>query len=160
MFIDFSKAFDVISHPKLLLKMKQLQINEPTVKIIANFLSNRVQRVKIDNILSKPASMGSGVPQGSVLGPLLFLIYVNDLPDCLPSTVNSKLFADDAKLYIRVRAGVDVDNFQSALDSIATWSLTWQLPIATSKCLTLVLLYRSNDNYYNNIDGIEIVNVS
>src|SRR5215469_4497563 len=131
------------------------------LNIINSFLSNRVQRVKIDNVISTPAAMSSGVPQGSVLGPLLFLIYVNDLSECLPRGVHSKLFADDAKLYTRVKEGCDIDNFQTALDSIADWSHIWQMPIAISKCFTLNLLCSNNDDYYsNNIGGIEIVNVN
>src|SRR5215469_10762598 len=121
------------------------------------FLLNRFQRVKIENVLSEPTLMGSGVPQGSVLGPLLFLIYINDLSDSIPQNIDSKLFADDAKLYSEIKCIEDIDTFQEALDSLAEWAQAWQLPISVSKCFSLNLC-NSDEYYNNNVNGFEVKN--
>ena len=98
--LDFSKAFDKVSHQKLLLKLHRYGIRGPTLKWIQAFLSDRTQTVVIDNEKSATVPVTSGVPQGSVLGPILFLIYINDLPDKTRSKV--RLFADDTAIYLAV----------------------------------------------------------
>ena len=87
---------------------------------ITNFLSNRLQRVVINGSASTWSKVLSGVPQGSVLGPLLFIIYVNDLPDVLHCCIQQ--YADDAKLYFIIKSYNDINSFQHDLDSIAEWS--------------------------------------
>ena len=96
-FLDFRKAFDCVPHKRLLMKIERLGITGNLLKWITDFLSNRQQRVLINGISSEWTEVSSGVPQGSVLGPLLFILYVNDLPSQVSSFC--KLFADDAKLY-------------------------------------------------------------
>ena len=81
--------------------------------------------------------MASGIPQGSVLGPLLFLLYVNDIPEVVHCTL--KMFADDTKLYSSVTTPSDVSRLQSDLESLANWSATWQLPFNGAKCRVLHL---------------------
>ena len=98
--LDFSKAFDKVSHQKLLLKLHRYGIRGPTLKWIQAFLSDRTQTVVIDNEKSATVPVTSGVPQGSVLGPILFLIYINELPDKTRSKV--QLFADDTAIYLAV----------------------------------------------------------
>ena len=99
-YIDFQKAFDTVSHTKLLAKLSAYGICGDLLLWISAFLSGRTQVVRISSTLSDPIHIISGVPQGSVLGPSLFLIYINDLPDCLQlRNVYVKLYADDAKMY-------------------------------------------------------------
>ena len=98
--LDFSKALDKVSHEKLALKLHDYGIRGPALKWVKGFLDNRHQSVIVNGSSSEPILVSSGVPQGSVLGPLLFLIYINDLP----MNVNFKvrLFADDAALYLTI----------------------------------------------------------
>ena len=105
--MDFSKAFDVVPHRRLMLKLDHYGIRGPTNTWIADFLMRRMQRVVIGGEHSDWEHVKSGVPQGTVLGPLLFLLYINDLPDNLASTV--RLFADDCVIYRTVTSDNDAD---------------------------------------------------
>ena len=97
-YIDFCKAFDTVSHQKLIMKLSKYEIHGNLLLWIKDFLSERTQNVKIGNSLSSTMKVTSGVPQGSVLGPTLFLVYINDLLDInIHSSVC--LFADDVKVY-------------------------------------------------------------
>ena len=96
-YLDIKKAFDVVSHTKLLFKLSTYGISGELHNWFRAYLSNRVHSVCIDGVLSNTLSVLSGVPQGSILGPLLFLIYVNDLPSVLNSS-SMFLFADDSKI--------------------------------------------------------------
>ena len=95
--LDFSKAFDVVPHQRLLHKLDHYGIWGTTLNWIQNFLTNRTQKVVVDGSSSESARVMSGVPQGTVLGPLLFLTYINDLPSKVSSQV--RLFSDDCLLY-------------------------------------------------------------
>ena len=119
--LDFSKAFDKVSHQKLLLKLHRYGIRGPTLKWIQAFLSDRTQTVVIDNEKSATVPVTSGVPQGSVLGPILFLIYINDLPDKTRSKV--RLFADDTVIYLAVSNLEDAQILQQDLDHLHLWEL-------------------------------------
>ena len=99
-YLDIAKAFDTVSHSKLIAKLECYGIRGPILSWIKAFLSNRLQAVRLEGILSDFIPVKSGVPQGSVLGPLLFLLYINDLPDVCRYAI-LKLFADDSKLYFR-----------------------------------------------------------
>ena len=99
-FIDLKKAFDSVSYQKLLSKIESYGIQGDLLEWLKAFLTDRTQTVKIRNRISSNISITSGVPQGSVLGPLLFLLHINDITDiAVGLDVNLKLFADDAKLY-------------------------------------------------------------
>ena len=92
------KAFDKVPHKRLILKLESYGITGSILLWIKDFLANRIQRVCVEGHFSDWASITSGIPQGSVLGPLLFSIFINDLPDCI-SDCCVKIFADDTKLY-------------------------------------------------------------
>lgn len=129
-FLDFRKAFDTVSHSKLLRKLYANGISDSLCTWLASFLSNRSQSVLLEGVVSKPAKVTSGVPQGTVLGPLLFLLFINDLP--LVTTATCKLFADDVLLYGQDQAGM-----QDALNHVVKWAKEWQMELSPGKCVTL-----------------------
>ena len=132
--IDFSKAFDSICHSKLLLKLGKYGFDGKLLSILQAFLYDRSQRVRISNSVSGSAKITSGVPQGSVLGPLLFIIFINDLADIFTDNITSKFFADDAKLYTVIRSNIELDTLQSSTDLLCKWASDWQLTLSIPKC--------------------------
>ena len=112
-FLDFRKAFDSVSHVKLLQKLRSYGIDEKLVVWIQDYLTNRETAVRVNAKLSSWAAVLSGVPQGSVLGPLLFLLFVNELPTW---TINSiKMFADDTKIWCKI---IPEDDFLSLQENL------------------------------------------
>ena len=130
--MDFSKAFDKVPHKRLQHKLSYYGIRENNLQWISNFLSNRTQRVVIDGAYSESADVTSGVPQGTVLGPILFLLFINDLPDNLSSPV--RLFADDCVLYRTVKSESDEKILQNDLNILTQWEQSWQMEFNPSKC--------------------------
>ena len=125
-FLDISKAFDKVWHEGLIFKLEQNGISGNLLCLLQNYLENRKQRVVINGIESEWQSIFSGVPQGSVLGPLLFLIYINDLTDNIIS--NMKLFADDSSLFVRVKdVNITHDQLVKDLDTILKWANQWKM---------------------------------
>lgn len=161
-FIDFAKAFASVCHSKLLYKLSCLGISGSLLNIIKSFLSCRAQKVVIQGTASEYVNISSGVPQGSVLGPILFVIYINDLPDIFPKNVVSKYFADDAKLYTEIKNIDDVDTLQFSLDNLTHWASSWQLAISILKCCNMDITTGNNGGsfYENFIDGIQLENVT
>ena len=133
MYTDIAKAFDTVSHSKLLLKVEAYGFKSNLLQWIRAFLNDRTQCVYVGLDVSSPKSITSGVPQGSVLGPLLFLLYVNDLPNHVQSPAGIKIFADDTKLYLGYTENQNTPLMQS-LNQFCSWSKTWQLTVAYSKC--------------------------
>jgi hypothetical protein len=133
-YVDFQKAFNCVSFAKLVHKLKHIGIAGKLLDCITSFLVGRTQRVKIENTVSDEVTLISGVPQGSVLGPILFIIYVNDIVHGQPAGTISKLYADDLKSYNVIHDLADSAPFIDTLKHIFEWSRLWQLPIALSKC--------------------------
>ena len=127
-YIDFAKAFDSVSHSKLLLKATLYGFTSHLLDWLSSFLSDRFQCVYIHESQSTLLPVISSVPQGSVLGPLLFLIYINDLPDCLTPPVKVKIYADDTKLY-SARYSTEDPAFSNSLSEFCNWSSKWQLTL-------------------------------
>ena len=133
--LDFAKAFDTVPHQRLLYKLDYYGIRGNTLRWIENWLTQRHQTVVIDGAKSRRVQVISGVPQGTVLGPLLFLLYINDIGDSISSPI--RLFADDSLLYRRVNNANDALKLQQDLDRIVKWSDTWQMQFNPSKCTVL-----------------------
>ena len=130
--LDFSKAFDVVNHLKLLVKLQMHGIHGKTLDWIRAFLLNRSQKVVVDGEESTEVPVTSGVPQGSVLGPILFLLYINDLPDNIKSQV--RLFADDTAVYLTINTKSDGTTLQTDLDTMQAWEKKWDMSFNPSKC--------------------------
>ena len=130
--LDFSKAFDKVSHSLLIKKLIAYNIPCQLVKWIASFLSNRTQRVVIKGHTSTAKLVTSGVPQGSVLGPSLFLLYINDIVEEV--TCDIRLFADDALIYSVLSDRTSITEFQHNLDNLQHWSNKWNMQFNTDKC--------------------------
>ncbi len=130
-FMDFKKAFDSVPHRRLLEKVRSYGITGETWNWISAFLTNRRQRVTVMGEMSPWHPVRSGVPQGSVLGPVLFAIYINDLPEQVTSDLF--LFADDTKMHKTVRSELEAEDLQRNLDSLQTWSDRWLLSFHPDK---------------------------
>ena len=140
--MDFSKAFDTVPHNRLLNKLKRYGINNKTHAWITKFLACREQRVVVSGEHSPWTHVKSGVPQGTVLGPLLFLIYINDLPNNIHSTV--RLFADDCVLYREINNQLDSQELQKDLDELTKWEHDWQRHFNPDKCFVMRLTHARN----------------
>lgn len=133
--LDFSKAFDKVPHQRLLLKLAHYGVRGRTLEWIKDFLSNRTQSVVLEGQSSSPLDVLSGVPQGTVLGPLLFLAYINDIPDC--TTSDARLFADDCLVYREIRNKADASKLQNDLTSLEAWEQKWQMCFHPEKCIVI-----------------------
>ena len=133
--LDFSKAFDKVDHQKLCHKLDHYGIRGRHLIWIQSFLSDRTQQVIVNGKSSPSSVVKSGVPQGTVLGPLLFLIYINDLPSCVQSQV--RLFADDAYLYRTIVTQNDTVILQNDLNELQNWEKRWSMEFHPHKCKLL-----------------------
>ena len=133
--LDFSKAFDKVSHPKLLYKLQYYGIRGQTLSWIKAFLSNRTQEVSVNGTHSSSIQVTSGVPQGSVLGPTLFLIFINDIVEKVSSKM--RLFADDSAIYREIHSPEDHHILQDDLHTLNKWSEDWQMDFNVKKCVLL-----------------------
>lgn len=131
-YLDYSKAFDAVPHQRLLTKLKSYGIGGKLLKWIGAFLTSRRQQVVINGVCSDWVPVSSGVPQGSVLGPLLFVIYINDMS--VSTECPLKIFADDTKIY---QVSAESDKLQADISQVLLWSEKWQLPFNEAKCKVL-----------------------
>ena len=140
--LDFSKAFDVEPHHRLLMKLYMYGITGKTHRWIEDFLGNRTQEVVVNGSKSECGMVKSGVPQGTVLGPLLFLIYINDIESQITSSIN--LFADDSALYRPIYSESDSLSLQEDIFKLQKWANTWQMAFNVNKCKLLRITYRKS----------------
>lgn len=157
-FLDFSKAFDQVSHPKLLIKLKAILRNDMITNWISDYLTLRRQGVVIDGSISEPVFVDSGVPQGSVLGPLLFLIFINDILDDIPVQIN--LFADDCVLYTEISSPGDHLLIDASLEKINLWCAKWQMTLNAKKTVFMNITRKKNISHFSySIDGVPLQKV-
>ena len=146
-YIDYSKAFDTVSHPKLFQKLAAYGVTGNLLMWITQFLTCRTQVTKVGASMSGAAYLESGVVQGSCLGPLLFLLYINDVTAAVGGNVMCKLYADDIKLYSVVNTDHDRAALQNSLNRLKDWSDTWQLQISITKCTSMNLGRADSDSF-------------
>jgi hypothetical protein len=158
-YTDLSKAFDSVSHNKLLLKIEAYGIQGPLLGWIRSFITDRHQSVSINSTLSTPKPCISGVPQGSVLSPLLFLLFLNDLPECIKHS-SIYLYADDAKLLKPISCRLDCFLFQQDLDALAAWCSTWQLSLNITKCLYIRFGLANKPSFDYTLSDIKLLKVT
>lgn len=156
-FLDFSKAFYKVCHKLLLYKLHQLNLDHKLLAWIECFLLNRSQFVSANNSNSQPTGVHSGVPQGSVLGPLLFLIYINDLPSRVSS--NILLFADDCVVFREITCDDDITNLQSDLNAISEWCKACYIDLNVNKCKYMRVSRKANSfsTYFLNNHPLDAV---
>ena len=130
--MDFSKAFDKVDHQRLLLKLHRLGINTGVITWIQSFFSGRSQRVVLNGETSDACPVLSGVPQRSVLGPCLFIIYINDMPENMQS--NIRLFADDTIMYLTINNQSDCQDLQRDVSKLEIWEREWLMAFNPEKC--------------------------
>ena len=140
-YMDFQKAFDTVPHRRLILKVSAHGIGGQLLGWLTDFLADRKQRVVVNGTRSSTARVASGVPQGSVLGPLLFLLFINDLPKGISNFI--KMFADDTKLFSTPRS-VDDDSLQRDLDLLKDWSSKWLMKFHPDKFKVIQLSFKNH----------------
>ena len=145
-YLDFAKAFDKVPFVRLFKKLEAHGIGGQTLQWIKHWLSNRRQRVSVNKTFSDWGEVNSGVPQGSVLGPVLFLVYINDIDLGLISKLSK--FADDSKLAKNVNCDMDRDALQQDLDRLDEWSQRWQMQFNVDKCSVIHLGHKNKQFSY------------
>ena len=157
--LDLSKAFDKVPHKRLLGKLRLYGINDNILTWIESFLRGRTQRVIIDGQFSSNSEVTSGVPQGTVLGPLLFLLYI---PSVLEPSTKCCLFADDCLVYREIRSSEDQVSLQKDLDTLEQWSIQWGMLFNAKKCnimtvsrstTPLLKFYQIDNTILDNVDS-------
>ena len=136
-YMDYQKAFDTVPHRRLIGKLSSYGIRGETLKWVEAFLKDRRQRVVINGESSKWSNVTSGIPQGSVLGPILFVIYINDMPEDVRSDIF--LFADDTKISKKIKIIQDCECLQNDLNSMYKWTEIWLLKFHPLKCKVMMI---------------------
>ena len=149
-YLDFKKAFDTVPHKRLLAKLHDFGIRGLVLKWIEDFLSDRKMFVKIRNASSDHMNVTSRVPQGSVLGPVLFIVFINDLVNEMECPM--LLFADDAKVFVKINTDEDIQALTRDMKRLEEWSQRWLLKFNAEKCVTMHLGSRNPRADYE-LDG-------
>ena len=162
-YTDFEKAFDKISHQRLISKLHTYGLNDVVINWIQSFLFTRSQRVKINSTVSDSKSVLSGIPQGSVLGPLLFVIFINDLPQQCGELGEMFLFADDSKIYKHIKNANDFIALNQCCKNVYEWCDNWLMKLNISKCKILSICYNRNSiikhDYGFNVSGHDFISL-
>jgi len=145
-YLDYRKAFDSVPKRRLLERLRSQGISGKLLGWIESFLTSRTMRVGVRGTYSRWMDVVSGVPQGSVLGPLLFLLFVNELPSWI--VTNIKMFADDTKLWNKVESVADSQKLQGDLDRLMDWSDKWLLQFNAAKCKVMHVGHGFDTKYY------------
>ena len=143
-YLDYAKAFDKVDHRLLIKKLHLYGISDNVINWIESFLSNRTQTVVVDGFKSFVAFIISGVPQGTVLGPILFLIFINDMDNCVAHSI-VRLFADDTRVSKAISCALDVPKLQHDLDAIVKWSNQNNMALHEEKFQFMSHSYRKNN---------------
>ena len=155
-YTDFAKAFDRVPHQRLSQKIRNNGIIGQTLQWIKAFLTGRSQRVRVEQGYSSWNQVKSGIPQGSVLGPILFVIFINDMPGVVESFC--QLFADDAKVFRNICSSEDNKKLQCDIDKLSDWAEKWQLHFNTDKCKSLHI-GRTNKRQVYQMNGISLAQI-
>ncbi len=144
-YFDFAKAFDSVNHDIILHKLKhKFKINGTLLKFLVNYLKDRQQRVVIGNTSSSYKSVNSGVPQGSIIGPLLFVLFINDLSDELSTGTEAVLYADDTKIWRVINSSLDHEILQKDVDCLQNWANDNLMRFHPGKCKILTVTSEVN----------------
>lgn len=147
-FLDLAKAFDRVDHLILLKKLHYYGLSNSLIKLFTSYLINRKQYVYFNGHISSVFNVESGVPQGSNLGPTLFLIMINDIGNYITSS-KALLFADDLKLFNNILSGVDCQHLQNDINNVVRWSIENKMSFNTSKCYVMTFSRTSNVFEFN-----------
>jgi hypothetical protein len=150
-YLDFLKAFDMVPHKRLLLKLRGYGVKGDLLNWFESFLKDRRQRVILGDVVSDWEKVTSGVPQGSVLGPLLFVIFINDLPSILENYC--KLYADDSKIIAIIKDELSNESLQKDIDSVTDWTKNWLMRLNATKCKVMHFGV-DDDKYKYEIDDL------
>jgi hypothetical protein len=159
-YLDLTKAFDRVPHDLLLYKLKSFGYNGTLLLWFKNYLHNRKQSVVINGCKSRKSNVTSGVPQGSILGPLLFTYYINDLFSCITSDSSVFLYADDSKIGHCINTLNDCLKLQQNLDNLVKWSKDWGLKFNSSKCVVMSFCKRNVLEFDYKIDNSTLQRVN
>jgi hypothetical protein len=159
-YTDFSCAFDSVDHVLLLHKLKAYGITGNLHRMLESYLCNRSQTVTINAESSSTVRVTSGVPQGSILGPLLFVMFINDLPSCFKHS-QALLYADDLKLFSPISSVSDCKLLQTDIDSLSNWCSVWKLKLNVPKCNVLTFTNKKHNVLYSyKLYGSDLTRVS
>ena len=158
-YLDYEKAFDKVPHERLILQLNRYGITGNILNWIRDYLANRTQKVRVNGHYSISSPVRSGVPQGSVLGPVLFLVFVSDIAPLVNNFIS--LYADDTKLYSYLLDGISTaESIQDDINTLSSWSLKMQMSFNPDKCVSLHL-GKNNPKYnyslpkiYNSFDKV------
>ena len=155
-YLDFSKAFDKVPHDRLIEKLRARSVEGSVLRWIKNWLHDRRQRTVLNGVVSDWGSVSSGVPQGSVLGPLAFVVFIDDLDDSVDEHIEIiNKFADDTKVANIIKSPSDSENMQKGLDKLLEWATNWGMSFNISKC-HIMHVGRNNPRTQYFMDGKQL----